>query len=83
MLAVVYFTTGLTRTAAFSVRGLPILMNPRNDHSDGFWKKMTYPSSGPWEDNMVDDLTTIRIPLTGFVVGGEAVSKTKPPARVG
>lgn len=69
------------RTAAFSVRGLPILMDLTHDHGGGFWE-MTYPSSGPWVDNMVDGFP-LRTAPTLFVVGGRAVSKTEPPARVG
>lgn len=80
MLALVYILTGLMRTDTFSVRELPILMNLRHDHGGGFWKKMTYPRSGPCVDNMVADFT-IRISLTVFIVEGGAVSKTKPLAE--
>lgn len=80
MLALVFILIGLMRTDAFSVRELPILMNLRHDHCGGFWKKMTYPRSGPCMDNMVADFT-ISLSLTVFRVEGGAVPKTKPLAE--
>lgn len=82
MPALVYFVTGLMRTAAFSVSGLLILRNVRRDCGGGFWKKFTHPSSSPWVANMVVAFT-VRISLTFFVTGGRTVSKTKLPARGG
>lgn len=77
MPTLVYFMTGLMRTAALHVRGLHTLMNLRHDHGGGFRKKFTHPSSSPWVANIVDAFP-VRPTLAG-----EVVSKTEPPDRAG
>lgn len=70
MPTLVYFTTGLRRTAAFSMRVLHILMNLGHDCGGGCRKKFTYSSSSPWVASTVAT-STARTLLTFFVVGEE------------